>query len=228
MVKQNLKATFSDITKMVTTSISQTIVDQSQSLTESTDVTQDNVNSAQCKNIYIGSTTTKFSATSDVYSTESTYQSMVLTLVNTIISAQNLDADGGRGSQVESVFESIINMIETTLNANTVVTDGQTTSDMTSTSQACIGSKGGLNFVIMTKKDIFNFYANLYSQSSAVQAVSADISNYLSGTQAAKSTGILATIVKMIALIVILVILGIFVFLIVAGVGVFVYLKTTT
>lgn len=201
---QDIKANFKDVLGLITTTIAQTISDSKQSYSDSHVVIQDNENSTDCVNKVSIRDKTLYYVSSDVFNSASIYQSMVAQIAQALSDTQSTDSTGlFTGQQKEQFYATIADMIQTKLTSNTLAEIGQNATDVTVYVQKCNGSVGGKNVIISSQHNIYKYYDSLYNQNSVVQSVAADISNYISGQQAEKKTGILAVLMRMIALVII-------------------------
>lgn len=202
---QDIKASFKDILGVITQTIANTLSYSSQSYSQSSIVIQDNENSDNCVNKVSIHDKTLYYVSSDIFNSASVYQSMVAQIAQALSDTQTTDDDGSilPGQQKEEFYATIADMIQTKLTSNTLAEIGQNATDISIFVQKCNGSDGSKNVIISSKHNIYKYYDSLYNQNSVVQSVAADISNYISGQQAEKKTGILAILMRMIALVII-------------------------
>jgi len=201
---QDIKASFKDILGVITTTIAHTLSRSSQSYSDNTVVIQDNNNSSNCVNRVSIHDKTLYYVSSDVFNNQAVYQSMIADIAQSLSDTQATDSTGiGTGKQNEQFYATIADMLQTKLTATTLADIGQNATDTTIYVQKCNGSKDGKNVIISSQHNIYKYYDSLYNQNSVVQSVAADISNYISGQQSEKKTGILAVLLRMIALVII-------------------------
>lgn len=208
MVKQVDQSKLKEITGVISTVISSTVAD-SKSIYDSSSLTyQINNGSTNCNNIKVSSSSTTYTASSSVLANSATYQSVVANIVSQLTSDQSQKANGGIfDKQDNELAASIINLIHTKLDSTTMASIGNVANINSASVQVCMDSTGGTNFYFSSEQDIFTYYNTVYSESSTVQSVSADIANTIDASQSQKSTGLIAMIIRMIVIIVIAVVL---------------------
>jgi len=207
MGKQKLAAAFADIIGVITSETAHAITKSASSYAGSTYNIQDNDGSNRCTNIILSRDKTQYAASSDIFQSQDTYQSLVLTIVAQLTDAQKIQKTGWTpSSQVADFYAAILNMVTTKLTAVALVEIGQNTTSTTVNVQRCSGSQGGTNFIVSSQKNIYKFYNDLYNQNSVVQEVAADISNYIAGKQSLKATGLIAEIVKLLTILLVVVV----------------------
>lgn len=176
---------------------SATVYDQSNSTIQ---LSQD---STRCRNVKIVSNKVTYSCDSQIFTNIDAVQSIYVQVLNQLETSNSIDKTGGGGfgSTDANTKAAIMNILETKLTQSEIV--DYTNSFMVSSAslQVCQGSRGGINFIIGTQKELFDIYDQQYAQMSANQSVSADLANYLSADQSTKTTGILAVITKAVALV---------------------------
>lgn len=206
MGKQEIKANFADILKVITNTIATTLENSSSSYSDININIQQNTDSKRCNNITLQNDNTQYYVSSTLFSDQSVTQDVVLTILQTLSDTQSTKNTGWTPDKQKEVFNAVIkDMLQTSLTSNNLVSIGQNVTDVSINVQKCMGSTGGNNIVIAKKKNIFKYYNNLYAQNTTIQSLAADLSNYISGTQSEKSTGLLVVIIRMIALIVIVI-----------------------
>ena len=206
MVKQTNNARLDQITAIISSVVSNNIASSKTIYDSNSTFYQINKNSTNCSNYISTSSSLQYVASSDVLATSSVYQQVVAQIVNQITSSQANKSSGGFGKQNNDLAASIMNIVQTKLTENTLASIGNVANISNTTVQACIDSTGGNNAFFQSEDDIFNYYNQVYTQSSAVQSVSADISNMIANDQGNKSTGLVALIVYAIIAIAILLI----------------------
>lgn len=208
MVKQVNNDKLSELTGIISETISQSIADSKSNYNSNSTYYQINSNSSGCNNITSTSTGVKYVATSDAVANSVTYQQVVAQIINQIMSKQSNKAEGGLFTDNENNLAAAIgNLVMTKLDQTTMAEIGNVANISTTTVQICVDSTGGNNIFFSSQIDIFNYYNSVYSASATVQSVAADISNMLSADQSNKSTGILAMIIRAIIVIAIVIIL---------------------
>lgn len=209
-----------EVTGVLSNVISQTIVSSAVKYDNNTQNVQKSIDSKHCRNIIIGRSDNQLYASSSVFQSTETYQSVVATVVNQIISKMKNKKSGPITPNEENKLAAAIgNMILSKLTAQNLITIGEDVITSNTNQQYCIASSGSTNFIVTTSNNIYKFYNQAYSENVLVQSVSADISNYISAVMANKSTGILTVIVRMLALIAIII-------LVICFAGGFVYLES--
>lgn len=202
---QTIQADMADVLKIMTSTISQSIVGNSTKYNSANIIVQTNTNSKNCKNIDKQKSDTTYIVNSSVLADELTYQKTVLNIIQELTDAQSNKASGGMlsGPQSDKIYAMILDIITTKLTSQTMVTIGENATNISVNVQHCTGSSGGVNYILATQKNMLEYYNQLYSKNATIQSVAADISNYISGTQANKKTGFLVTLMRMIAVIII-------------------------
>lgn len=219
MVKQANTQNLQQITAILSEAISTNIADNRTNYDQSNSTYQINSGSTGCNNIKSSSSSVTYVASSDVVSNSSVYQNIVATIVNKITSKQNNKSSSWFGQQGNDLVASIMNIVQTRLTQTTIASIGDAANISDSSVQVCLDSTGGNNIFFSSETDIFQYYNQVYSTSSTVQSVAADISNMIAADQGNKSTGIIALIVYAIIAIAILLVVLI-------GGGMLVYLMT--
>jgi len=209
MGKQTNEEKLAEITGVISGVISTTIASNSNKYQKNMVVGQFQVGSKGCDNISISKSNVVYQATSQVVAQSYNYQSIVATIVNQLTSTQGNESDGSllTPTQENKLAAVIGNLIQSNLDSQTMAAIGNVTADTTVNIQVCIDSENGNNIFFNTEDDAYTYYNTVYSQSATVQKVSADISNILDAEQTNKRVGVLAMIIKAIALICIVIII---------------------
>lgn len=200
---QDIKAGFDDLLKVITSLTTKTVVNSATSYSSATSILQDNINSTNCKNLAFSRQNNYVYVDTNMFQNQVTYQSLILSIVQQISSTQSLKSNGGITPQHETLVEGIQDIISTALTADVLTSITNSLNDTSTAVQNCVNSTGGINLTLLHQHDVYRIYSNLYSNNATIQAVAADISNYLSGAQAEKKTGILVTLMRMIAIIIV-------------------------
>lgn len=219
MVKQANKQALAEITAIISDAISTNIANNKVNYDQNSSTYQMNSGSTGCNNIKSSSSSVTYMATSEVVSNSTVYQNIVATIVNQITSKQNNKSSTWFGQQGNDLVAAIMNIVKTKLTQTTIANIGDATNISNSSVQVCLDSNGGNNVFFSSENDIFQYYNQVYSTSSTVQSVAADISNMIAADQGNKATGIIALIVYAIIAIAILLVVLI-------GGGMLIYLMT--
>ncbi len=183
-------------------------VSNSTMMDQSTKSTQINSNSTRCKNVKVSRNKVVYSSDSQIFTDLNAVQSIYVQLLNQLETTNTVDETGGSwGSTDATTKAGIMNILQTKLTQSEIVNYTNSFISSNSSLQVCQDSKGGINLLIGTQKELYNVYVDQYSQMEATQSVSADIANYLSAAQDVKKTGLLAVITKAIALVCIAIII---------------------
>jgi hypothetical protein len=192
-----------------------TVVDQEYLTTQ---IISDSTN---CRNVKITRNKLVYSNDSQIFTSMDAVQSIYVKVLNQLETTNDIDqTGGGSGDTSADTKATIMNILQTNLTQSEIVdyTNSFITND--ESLQVCSDSKGGMNLIVGSQKQIYDTYTQQYSQMSSVQQVSADLSNYLSADQSVTRTGILAVFLKAIAVvcIAIIIIVAVFVAVIVLGI----------
>lgn len=205
MAPQLNKAAYAAIVGVISSEAASAVSNISTSFSNTTINIQDDSDSRRCRNVIRLDSSDSYTVSSTIFSDQVVYQQVVLNIVDKITSDQS-DNNAGKfftPEQKNEAYAMILNIISTKLDSNTMVTIGQNTSSVTVNAQYCSNSVGGVNYITGNSDQLMTYYNELYSRNAIVQAVAADISNYIDGTQSNKATGILTTLVRMIAIVII-------------------------
>jgi ABC-type anion transport system duplicated permease subunit len=200
---QDTKASFEDILNVITTLTSKTVVHSSTSYNNMTSISQNNVNSTGCKNVAFSSQKNMVYVDTNLFQDQATYQDLMLSIIQNITSTMEQTSHGGRTPQEEALIESIQDKLSTALTSQVLTTITNSINSSSSVEQNCVNSSSGINFSIMKQHNVYRVFNNLYSNNATIQSVAADISNMMSGDQSQKKTGVLVTLMRMIAIVVV-------------------------
>jgi hypothetical protein len=206
MGRQKVTGAFADVLNIISSTTANTLADNATNYSSDDIIIESNTNSRHCRNFAFVNNSTQYYVSSQIFSSVSTTQSLIIDILQQLSDQQNLNKDGwAPGSQNAQFFAAIKDKLESTLTSDNLVNIGQNASNVDVGVETCTGSVGGINVIIARNHQIFRYYNNLYAQNTAIQSLAADISNYISGTQSVKATGLLVVIIRMIALIVIVI-----------------------
>lgn len=204
MGKQEIKAAFADVVKVISGVVSNSLADNAVSYSKVDVNIQTNQNASRCTNRLVSNEQNLYVVNSSAFSSNKVYQSIVAQIIQELTDQQSTKASGGLFTeQGESFVATIRDMIQSNLTANQLTEIAESYSDVNVNVQHCIGTTGGKNVIVTTKKNITKMYNDIYSTNDVVQSVAADISNYISGKQDEKKTGILAILIRAIAFVII-------------------------
>lgn len=208
MGKTTLSITAREINSIVSKVMAQIQVDNSTVVDQSYITTQINSGSSNCRNVKITRNETVYSSDAQIFTNMEAVQSIYVQVLNELEASQNVDQTGGGGGKIDADTKAtIMNIMQSTLTQNEIVNYTNSFIVNDQSLQVCKDSSRGMNLIIGTQKQIYNTYVQQYSQMSSNQQVSADLANYLSADQSVKKTGILAVIVRGIALVCIAIII---------------------
>lgn len=209
MGKTTLSISAKEINSIVSSVMASIQTSNSTVVDQSFVTTQINNNSAGCKNIKISRNETVYSSDAQIFTNMEAVQSIYVQVLNQLDTTQDVEQTGGGfGGKIDADTKAtIMNILQSTLTQNAIVdyTNSFITSD--DSLQVCKDSTRGVNIIVGSKRQIYDTYVQQYSQMSSNQQVSADLANYLSAGQSVKKTGILAVIVRAIALVCIAIII---------------------
>lgn len=204
---QSLDGSYESILNITTDILASTVSSNSIRYAETKNVFQLNEDSRHCRNVAKMNESNVYTASSSVFQNEYIYQEAVVNIVQKIASSQSLENDASMSAnQKEKLTEKIQDIVNTSLTSESLVGVENSISNSTLFVQACMNSKGGINYINDKRDNIYSFYSNVYSQNSNVQNFAAQVSQELSGDQSAKAEGLVAVIAKIIGMIVLMVI----------------------
>lgn len=208
-----------NINAVISNTLAQT-VNQSKTAYSSNNVNiQISKNTSGCDQ-YIDSTSqTLYYASSSIFNQQTVLQSVYAQIVSVLQNSQNIDITGFGGSLNANQVTTLMSLIQTNLTSDMLTNQENNISNANYNVQYCIGSKHNSQVIISSSENITYLYFQQYSTNSAVQKVSADIANYVSQDQTVKVTGILASLLKVVALFFIIVIVIVVIIAIVIGLG---------
>ena len=214
----SLQKTVSDIISSV---VAQQISDSQISYQTSSNNVQVSYNSEGCKNVIITNSGNQYKASTSVLLNQDVQQTATNQITSNLQSVMEQEIEGlnlGK-KQTELVEQFIDNEVSTLLNSTQMQINSETVVNQTNNTQVCFGSVDGGNFIFTNQNDTYDYFNQAYANNSAVQESSTSIANYLSSQQSQKSTGLIASLLKGLAIIIIaLAILAlVVVFVIVAG-----------
>ncbi|MAR56866.1 MAG: hypothetical protein CMM93_06760 [Rickettsiales bacterium] len=201
--------------------MAQQISDSQISYQTSSNNVQVSYNSEGCKNVIITNSGNQYKASTSVLLNQDVQQTATNQITSNLQSVMEQEIEGlnlGK-KQTELVEQFIDNEVSTLLNSTQMQINSETVVNQTNNTQVCFGSEAGGNFIFTNQNDTYDYFNQAYANNSAVQESSTSIANYLSSQQSQKSTGLIASLLKGLAIIIIaLAILAlVVVFVIVAG-----------
>lgn len=171
-------------------------------------------NSTDCSNKISTSFQQQFTSSGNVFTSQSTVQSLYAQIVNSLQTENDLQTTGGTllTDDDAETLATIQNILQTTLTQQVIVDYTNNFINTNTNIQVCNNSSSSKNVIYGTQSYIYNIYYEQYSQMEQVQQVSADIANTLQASQSVKSTGAIAILLRAIMLIAIVIIVGLLVF----------------
>ncbi len=223
MGKTDQSISASEITQIIS-GVMSTMEQQSAVLVQDSSTTIQLVNnSTNCSNRKIMRSNDTYVSYGTVFTSIDSVQTMYIQVINELQAQLESKTTGGGGlsKTQQEIVATIQNFIATILTQQTIVSYVSSISTSETSIQVCYGSDKSRNYIFGTSSDIYDFYYQQYSSMSAVQQVSADISNALSADASSKKTGILAVIGRVIAIVCIVIILVIGIVIVIIAFGLF-------
>lgn len=222
MGKQSNNITAAEITKIISSSISSIANNVSVAYASTNVNIQSSIgNTGGCTQILHSNLESAMYFNSAIMASSSTYQSVVASIVNQLQASQTNTTTGKllQPGQYNNVSAEILNMIVTQMTAKTMNDIFASSQSVASNSQLCADNSGPTLQIIWSNTQTFtDQVSSLVSNNSSVQQVSADISNFLSASQANKSTGILAVLARLVMMVIVVIIIVIGIVVLIGGV----------
>lgn len=217
-------ADLSEITDIISTSIASTQVNNSTLYDSSGTFIQISANTEECVNDLDVSATVLYQTSSSVFASTNVMQTVYANIMNSLTATQDAENTGGLFADADNkLLASISNVIQSTITAESIMTYTNDYVTTTTIVQACVNSSDSTNTFIGTKDSLISELSKMYSSMVTDQGVSATVANYLSADQTAKTTGLLAILIRGIMLICIVIVV---IVAIVIGIIVMSYLKS--
>lgn len=211
-MSKTTKVSSDDINQIISNTLAKNVASNSQSFAQSTIVNQSSVNSTNCTNVAVTSSTMIVKADTTVFQDTDVYQKSVTDIMNQITTAIDQESEGLgilSDDQLAEITNAIQNTVETNLTAEVLDINNNAASSSIIVNQSCTDSSDSLNFYYGTETQVVSLYTESYSSLSAVQSTSATISNLTDSDVTQKSEGTLVAIAKALVEIVLFVVIAV-------------------